>query len=114
MRPLMRFFSLWSGGLGKSLFGQPGHPLGSAFISNVGRFEMREAYLAPLPFARTPIYMAIGEIHDAPLAVDGEVRVRKVVTITATADHRIIDGAHAGKLIKSFKYFLHRPALMMG
>jgi pyruvate dehydrogenase E2 component (dihydrolipoamide acetyltransferase) len=75
---------------------------------------MREAYLAPLPFARTPIYMAIGEIHDAPLAVDGEVRVRKVVTITATADHRIIDGAHAGKLIKSFKFFLHRPALMMG
>ena len=114
MRPLMRFFSLWSGGLGKSLFGQPGHPLGSAFISNVGRFEMREAYLAPLPFARTPIYMAIGEIHDAPLAVNGEVRICKVVTITATADHRIIDGAHAGKLIKSFKHFLHQPALMMG
>lgn len=113
MRPLMNFFSFWSGGLGKSLFGQPGHPLGSAFISNVGRFEMQEAYLAPLPFARTPIYMAIGEIHDAAIAVDGEVKVRKVVTITATADHRIIDGAHAGKLIKSFKHFLHQPALMM-
>jgi pyruvate/2-oxoglutarate dehydrogenase complex dihydrolipoamide acyltransferase (E2) component len=114
LRPLMHFFSLWSGGLGKSLFGQQGHPLGSAFISNVGRFEMQEAYLAPLPFARTPIYMAIGEIHDAAVAVNGEVKVRKVVTITATADHRIIDGAHAGKLIKSFKYFLNQPALMMG
>lgn len=109
----MAFFSSWNGGLGRRAFGQPGHPLGSAFISNVGRFEMREAYLAPLPFARTPIYMAIGEIHDAPLAIEGKAQVRKVVIITAVADHRIIDGAHAGKLIKSFKYFLHQPALLM-
>jgi pyruvate/2-oxoglutarate dehydrogenase complex dihydrolipoamide acyltransferase (E2) component len=114
MRPMMKVLSFWSGGLGRPLLGQPGHPLGSAFVSNVGRFEMQEAYLAPLPFARTPIYMAIGEIHDAPMAVAGEVKVRKVVTITAVADHRIIDGAHAGKLIKSFKHFLHQPALMMG
>lgn len=113
LRPLMSFFSTWNGGLGRRSFGQPGHPLGSAFISNVGRFEMREAYLAPLPFARTPIYMAIGEIHEAPIAVDGKAEVRKVVIITAVADHRIIDGAHAGKLIKSFKSFLLQPALLM-
>lgn len=113
MRPVIKFLSLWSGGLGRRAFGQPGHPLGSAFISNVGRFEMQEAYLAPLPFARTPIYMAIGEIYEAPVAIDGKVVVRKVVTITAVADHRLIDGAHAGKLIKSFKHYLNQPAQMM-
>lgn len=113
MKPIMKCLSLWSGGLGRRAFGQPGHPLGSAFISNVGRFEMQEAYLAPLPFARTPIYMAIGEIHEAPIAVAGQVEVRKVVTITAVADHRIIDGAHAGKLIKSFKHFFGQPELML-
>jgi pyruvate dehydrogenase E2 component (dihydrolipoamide acetyltransferase) len=112
MRPVMKFLSLWTGGLGKRAFGQPGHPLGSAFISNVGRFEMQEAYLAPLPFARTPIYLAIGEIHEAPVAVDGKVEVRKVVMITAVADHRLIDGAHAGKLISSFKSFLLNPLLL--
>jgi len=113
MRPVMKFLSMWTGGLGKRAFGQAGHPLGSAFISNVGRFEMQEAYLAPLPFARTPLYMAIGEIHEAPVAIDGKVEVRKIVFITAVADHRLIDGAHAGKLIKSFKHFLSHPALMM-
>jgi len=112
MRPVMKFLSLWTGGFGKRAFGQPGHPLGSAFISNVGRFEMQEAYLAPLPFARTPIYLAIGEIHEAPVAVAGKVEVRKVVIITAVADHRLIDGAHAGKLIKSFKSFLLNPPLL--
>jgi pyruvate/2-oxoglutarate dehydrogenase complex dihydrolipoamide acyltransferase (E2) component len=113
MRPVMKFLSFWNGGLGKRAFGQAGHPLGSAFISNVGKFEMQEAYLAPLPFARTPLYMAIGEIHEAPVAIDGKVEIRKIMFITAVADHRLIDGAHAGKLIKSFKYFLAHPALMM-
>ena len=113
MRPLMSFFSAWSGGLGRRAFGQPGHPLGSGFVSNVGRFEMREAYLAPLPFARAPIYLAIGEIHEAPLVVQEQIQIRKVVIITAVADHRIIDGAHAGKLIKSFKGFLNQPALLL-
>ena len=74
---------------------------------------MQEAYLAPLPFARTPLYMAIGQIHEAPVAIDGKVEVRKVVIITAVADHRLVDGAHAGKLITSFKQYLNQPALMM-
>ncbi len=88
-------------------------PLGSAFISNVGRFEMQEAYLAPLPFAKTPIYLAIAEIYEAPVAINDEVMVRRVVTITAVADHRLMDDAHAGKLIKSFKHNLNQPAKML-
>jgi pyruvate dehydrogenase E2 component (dihydrolipoamide acetyltransferase) len=113
MKPLMMFLSFWNGGLGKKAFGQAGHPLGSAFVSNVGRFQMREAYLAPLPFARTPIYMAIGEAHDAAVVIDGKVEPRLVVIVTVTADHRLIDGAHAGKLIAAFKQFMEKPALLL-
>jgi pyruvate dehydrogenase E2 component (dihydrolipoamide acetyltransferase) len=113
MKPLMMFLSFWNGGLGKRAFGQAGHPLGSAFVSNVGRFQMREAYLAPLPFARTPIYMAIGEAHDAAVVIDGKVEPRLVVIVTVTADHRLIDGAHAGKLIAAFKQFMEKPALLL-
>jgi pyruvate/2-oxoglutarate dehydrogenase complex dihydrolipoamide acyltransferase (E2) component len=112
MRPVMKFLSMWTGGLGLRAFGQPGHPLGSAFISNVGRFEMHEAYLAPLPFARTPIYMAIGKIHKAPVVIDDQVEAKQVVIITVVADHRLIDGAHAGKLIRSFSKFLDAPELL--
>lgn len=109
MKLIMKFLSVWSGGLGRRAFGQAGHPLGSAFISNVGTFEMQEAYLAPLPFARTPIYIAIGKIHDAAVVIEGKVEARPVVIITAVADHRLVDGSHAGKLIKSFATFLSSP-----
>jgi pyruvate dehydrogenase E2 component (dihydrolipoamide acetyltransferase) len=98
MRPALSFASLVAGGLGRPALGQPGFPLGTAFVSNVGSVGLDEAYLAPLPFARTPVYLAIGAISDKPVAVDGEVVVRPVVVLVATADHRIVDGAHAGQL----------------
>ena len=60
MRPVMAASSLVSGGLGRGLVGQPGFPLGTAFVSNVGTLGLDEAFLAPLPFARTPVYLAVG------------------------------------------------------
>ena len=65
MRPAMATASLVAGGLGRGLLGQPGFPLGTAFISNVGNLGLDEAFLAPLPFARTPVYLAVGAVRDA-------------------------------------------------
>ena len=63
MRPALGFASLVAGGLGRSALGQPGFPLGTAFVSNVGSLGLDEAFLAPLPFARTPVYLAVGAIQ---------------------------------------------------
>ena len=98
MRPVMKSASLLVGGLGTPAFGQPGRPLGTGFVSNVGTVGLDEAYLAPLPFARTSVYLAIGAVRDRPVAVDGEVVVRPTTALVATADHRVLDGAHAGRL----------------
>ncbi len=98
MRPALGFASLVAGGLGRPALGQPAFPLGTAFVSNVGSLGLDEAFLAPLPFARTPVYLAVGAIQSKPVVVDGEVVVRPVVVLVATADHRIVDGAHAGQL----------------
>jgi pyruvate/2-oxoglutarate dehydrogenase complex dihydrolipoamide acyltransferase (E2) component len=98
MRPALSFASLVAGGLGRAVLGQPGFPLGTAFVSNVGTLGLDEAFLAPLPFARTPVYLAVGAIQDRAVVVEGEVVVRPVVVLVATADHRIVDGAHAGAM----------------
>lgn len=98
MRPALSFASLVAGGLGRAVLGQPGFPLGTAFVSNVGSLGLDEAFLAPLPFARTPVYLAVGAIQDKAVVVDGAVVVRPVLVLVATADHRIVDGAHAGQM----------------
>lgn len=109
LRPMMAGVDFVVGGLGLPALGQKGSPLGAAFISNVGMLGLDEAFLAPLPFARTPLYIAVGAVHDAALAIDGEVVVRPQLVIGATADHRLIDGAHAGKVAVILRQLLADP-----
>ncbi|MFW5470859.1 2-oxo acid dehydrogenase subunit E2 [Knoellia sp. CPCC 206435] len=112
MRPALSFASLVAGGLGRSALGQPGFPLGTAFVSNVGSLGLDEAFLAPLPFARTPVYLAVGAIQRKPVVVEDEVAVRPVVVLVATADHRIVDGAHAGQLAGIVRELVLHPERM--
>lgn len=112
MGPVMRTAGLLVGGLGVPAFGQPGRPLGTAFVSNVGTLGLDEAYLAPVPFARTSVYLAVGAVRDRPVAVDGEVVVRPTTVLVAAADHRVIDGAHAGHLQQVVVDHLARPELL--
>jgi pyruvate dehydrogenase E2 component (dihydrolipoamide acetyltransferase) len=110
LRPLANVASLVVGGLGVSAFGQPGHPLGAAFVSNVGTLGLDEAFLAPLPFARVPLYLAVGAVRDAAVVVDGAVAVRPQIVLVATADHRLVDGAHAGRIAGHLRTLLGDPA----
>jgi pyruvate/2-oxoglutarate dehydrogenase complex dihydrolipoamide acyltransferase (E2) component len=112
MRPVMGTASLLVGGLGTPAFGQPGRPLGTAFVSNVGTVGLDEAYLAPLPFARTSVYLAVGAVRDRPMAVEGEVVVRPTVVLVATADHRVLDGVHAGRLQQVLVEHLTQPEML--
>ncbi len=111
-RPMLSLASLLNGGIGIRAFGQPAHPLGSLFVTNIGSFGLDEGYVAPVPFARVPLYICTGAIQDAPRAVDGQVVVRPQIVITATADHRIVDGAHAAALARLVRGYLADPATL--
>ena len=109
LRPLLGAASVLVGGLGVGAFGQPGFPLGAAFVSNLGSLGLDEGYLAPVPFARVPLYVSIGAVRDEAVAVDGAVVVRPCVVVGATADHRLVDGAHAGRIARIVRELLADP-----
>ena len=109
MRPVLAAAGLVAGGFGRDFVGQPGFPLGTAFVSNVGTLGLDEAFLAPLPFARTPVYLAVGAIQDRAVVVDGEVVARPVLVLVATADHRVVDGAHAGQMANIVRELVLHP-----
>ena len=110
LRPLIGAASVLVGGLGIGAFGQPGFPLGAAFVSNLGSLGLDEGYLAPVPFARVPLYVSIGAVRDDAVVVDGAVVVRPQVVIGATADHRLVDGAHAGRIAQIVRDLLADPS----
>jgi pyruvate dehydrogenase E2 component (dihydrolipoamide acetyltransferase) len=45
--------------------------------------------------------------------VDGQLAVRPMMTLTATFDHRAVDGAPAAEFLQAVKDLLEEPALML-
>jgi pyruvate/2-oxoglutarate dehydrogenase complex dihydrolipoamide acyltransferase (E2) component len=96
-------------GLDLRRFGIPYDAFGSCMITNVGVFGINVGHAPLLPFARVPIIMTLGSVHDAAAVVDGKVVVRKHVNIGVAFDHRVMDGYHAGVMAKRFEQVFADP-----
>lgn len=95
--------------MGKPFGGQPAYPFGTAIITSVGMLGVDEAFVPPTPFARVPLYVTIGAIKDHVFAIDGKPEVRKGLTISATLDHRFVDGFQAATVLKSLRDSFANP-----
>ncbi len=109
--PILKFTGWLSGALGISVkaLGVERHAFGSCVITSVGMLGFDEGYAPFTPFARVPLLLLVGAMKDRPVVVDGEVVVRPMVTITATVDHRFIDGAQLSILAKEFRSGIEGP-----
>jgi pyruvate/2-oxoglutarate dehydrogenase complex dihydrolipoamide acyltransferase (E2) component len=82
---------------------------GSAMITSVGMFGLPMGF-APLAWMyKVPLLVLIGEIADKPVAIEGRVEVRPMLPITATIDHRYVDGFHISQLLRHFRAYLADP-----
>ncbi len=77
--------------------GMPSDPFGSAIVTSVGMFGIDSAFAPFVPLARCPMLILVPEVRPRPWAVDDRVEVRPVLRLCATFDHRLIDGAAAGR-----------------
>jgi pyruvate dehydrogenase E2 component (dihydrolipoamide acetyltransferase) len=91
---------------------QPEEYQGATFsISNLGMFEIEEftAIINPPEAA----ILAVGATREKPVAVDGEVVVRKRMRVTMSCDHRVIDGAMGARFLETYKEMLENPLAML-
>jgi pyruvate dehydrogenase E2 component (dihydrolipoamide acetyltransferase) len=111
IRPLVSLTGWVTSSLGVSVpaLGLEAFPFGACIITNVGVFGLDEGYAPPTPFARVPVYVLVGAIREAPHAVDGQLVVRKQLTLNATIDHRFIDGFQGGVLAKVVREVFANP-----
>ena len=89
--------------------GIPKDGFGSIMITNIGTLGLDLAYVPIVPWSRVPMLLATGEVRERPVAEDGEVVIRKLMKISATFDHRIIDGFHASVMSRTLRRFLEDP-----
>ena len=78
-------------------------------ITNVAGFGLTVGQAPLFPPSRTPVVLTVGAVREAPMAVDGKVVVRPVLTIGAAFDHRVLDGYQAGRMAKRFREVLSDP-----
>jgi pyruvate dehydrogenase E2 component (dihydrolipoamide acetyltransferase) len=84
---------------------------GTFTISNLGMFGI-EQFVAVINPPQAAI-LAVGATIDTPVARDGEVVVRPIMTLTLTVDHRAVDGAAGADFLRTVKQLLEDPALAL-
>ena len=90
----------------------PRDPFGSAIVTSVGMFGIDAAYAPFVPLARCPMLILVPEVRPRPWAVGDRVEVRPVLRLCATFDHRIIDGAAAGRFANRLTQLFAWPELL--
>jgi pyruvate dehydrogenase E2 component (dihydrolipoamide acetyltransferase) len=115
IRPMVHSVGFLTSGMGVDLkaLGLEAFPFGSCIVTSVGMFGLDEGFAPPTPWARVPVYVLVGAISKRPTVIDGELVVRDLVTITATIDHRFVDGAQAGAFARLARKYLEDPWLLL-
>lgn len=111
LRPSLRLVTWLTSDVGLDLrrFGLRSHPFGSALVTSVGMLGVQHAYAPLSPFYRVPFLALVSEITEKPVVRDGEIVARPLLTISATMDHRYLDGAHAARLARGVRAYLEDP-----
>ncbi|MBX7448083.1 2-oxo acid dehydrogenase subunit E2 [Mycolicibacterium sp. 3033] len=84
---------------------------GSFSVSNLGMFGVTE-FSAILNPPHSGI-LAVGRAVQKPVVVAGELAVGSVMTVTLSADHRVIDGAVAAQWLAAFVRRVENPLTIL-
>lgn len=56
--------------------------------------------------------LALGKVQEKYIVHDGEAKITPIMTITASFDHRVVDGAYGAQFLNELKQFLEMPILL--
>jgi pyruvate/2-oxoglutarate dehydrogenase complex dihydrolipoamide acyltransferase (E2) component len=92
-----------------SAFGIPRDTFAGAMVTSMGMMGIKYAFAPLVPAMRHSVVLAVGRVEDRPVVRDGEVVIRPILPLTATLDHRVIDGYQASRLAATLSQLLEDP-----
>jgi len=84
---------------------------GSFTISNLGMFGVSD-FVAVINPPQAAI-LAVAGIDEKPVYIEGEIVPRKIMRVTLSFDHRVIDGAEGALFTKDLKALLENPSILL-
>jgi pyruvate dehydrogenase E2 component (dihydrolipoamide acetyltransferase) len=84
----------------------------SLTISNLGMYRV-DAFIAIIDMP-DPMILAVGQVADRVVAIDKQVAIQPMCTLTLSVDHRVLDGAVAARVLESVAAILEAPFAILG
>jgi pyruvate dehydrogenase E2 component (dihydrolipoamide acetyltransferase) len=85
---------------------------GGAFtITNIGYIGGTHA--TPIINYPETAILAMGRIIEKPAVRDGKITIRKLMPLSLSFDHRVIDGAMAARFVNAIIKYLEDPSLLL-
>ncbi|HAR42371.1 MAG TPA: 2-oxo acid dehydrogenase [Bdellovibrionales bacterium] len=106
---LMYALNLWT-----PLLGTPRDPFGSIMITNIGSLGLDMAFAPLVPYSRVPLLISIGAVRETPVVRDQQIVIGKMLRLTVTFDHRLVDGVQMAKMAETLANIFANPEARMG
>jgi hypothetical protein len=90
--------------------GLPRQAFGGAMITSVGMWGISTAFSPLASYYRVPVLVLVGTVEPRVVARAGAAVVRPMLTLTATFDHRYVDGFQASRLAAAITEYCAHPA----
>jgi pyruvate dehydrogenase E2 component (dihydrolipoamide acetyltransferase) len=99
-------------GLAKAKKLKPNQYEGGGFsVSNLGMYGIKNFTSIINP--PQSCIIAVGAGKERAIVVNGKIEVATVMTVTMSADHRVVDGGTGAKFLATLKQFIEEPASML-
>jgi len=79
---------------------------GTFIVTNLGMFKID--VFTPIIFPDQVAILGVGRMVEKPVVVDGQIKIKPILTLCLTADHRVIDGALAATFLNRVTEYLEK------
>jgi 2-oxoisovalerate dehydrogenase E2 component (dihydrolipoyl transacylase) len=57
--------------------------------------------------------VAVNKVRETPVVVDGELEIRKLMNLSLSCDHRVVDGWDAAEFMRDLKGLIENPLKLL-
>ncbi len=86
---------------------------GACIFSNIGQQGLRYGMASIMPVSNLPLVVLMGAMGPEPVVRNGKVVIRDILPMSATLDHRLIDGPRGGKLAVGVDEYCQDPERLL-
>ncbi|MEL7605499.1 dihydrolipoamide acetyltransferase family protein [Sedimentibacter saalensis] len=84
---------------------------GTFTITNIGMFGIES--FTPIINQPEVAILGVNTIEEEARVVDGEIKIKPMMNLSLTADHRVVDGAVAASFMAKLKQYIEKPGMLL-